>query len=45
MGGNVDKYIRGWMTGDLDMIQDACAEDFVYDDALDGRVTKAKFPE
>jgi hypothetical protein len=41
----VEAYIQGWLTGDLDMIQDACAGDFVYDDAVDGRVTKAQFPE
>jgi hypothetical protein len=39
----VEEYIQGWLTGDLDMIQDACAGDFVYDDAVDGRVTKAQF--
>lgn len=45
MGGYINRYIDGWMTGDVGAIQDACAEDFVFDDALDGRVTKAKFPE
>jgi hypothetical protein len=45
MGGFIEKYYRGWLTGDLDMIQDACAEDFVYDDPRDGRLTKAQFPE
>lgn len=45
MGDHVDKYIQGWMTDDLDMIQDACADDFVYVDAVDGRITKARFPE
>ena len=28
----VESYLQGWTTGDLDMIQDACAEDFVFDD-------------
>jgi hypothetical protein len=45
MGGYIDKYYQGWLTGDLDMIQDACAEDFVYDDPVDGRFTTAQFPE
>jgi hypothetical protein len=42
---NVEKYMQGWTTGDLGTIQDACAEDFVFDDPYDGRITKAKFPE
>jgi len=41
----VEAYTQGWMTGDLKTIQDACAEDFVYDDPVDGRFTKAQFPE
>ena len=41
----VEEYLQGWMTDDLDMVQDACAEDFVYDDPYDGRITKAQFPE
>jgi len=45
VSGCVEKYMQGWMTGDLDMIQDACAEDFVFDDSYDGRITKAQFPE
>ena len=45
MFGNIEKYIQGWRTDDLSMVQDACAEDFVYDDPEDGRFTKAQFPE
>ena len=45
MSGYIEKYIQGWMTDNLDMLQDACAEDFVYDDPQDGRFTKAQFPE
>jgi len=41
----VEEYLQGWMTDDLDMVQDACAEDFVYDDPYDGRITKAQFPD
>jgi hypothetical protein len=41
----VEEYIQGWMTDDLDMVQGACAEDFVYDDPYDGQITKAQFPD
>jgi hypothetical protein len=40
-----ESYMQGWATGDLDMIQGACAEDCVFDDPYDGRITKAQFPE
>jgi hypothetical protein len=42
---NIERYMQGWTTGDLDMIQGACAEDCVFDDPYDGRITKAQFPE
>ena len=40
----IEKFMEGWFTDDLDMILSACADDFVYDDAMDGRFTKAEFP-
>jgi len=36
-----ERYIQGWVTGDVQMLLSACAEDFVYDDPIDGRCTKA----
>ena len=33
------------MTEDVDLMLGACADDFVYDDALDGRITKAQFAD
>ena len=40
----VETYLEGWMADDLDTVQNACAEDFVFDDPYDGRITKAQFP-
>jgi hypothetical protein len=37
--------MRGWKDDDLDMILDACADDFVYDDPYDGRMNKAEFAD
>jgi hypothetical protein len=45
VSGHVEKFIKGWNTDDLDMILDACADDFVYDDPYDGRMTKAEFAD
>jgi hypothetical protein len=39
----MEKSAKGWEIRDLDMILDACADDFVYDDPYDGRMTKAQF--
>ena len=39
-----DRYMEGWVKGDAEMILSSCAEDFVFDDAIDGRFTKAEFP-
>jgi hypothetical protein len=44
MSEHFDRYKEGWIKGDLEMILSACAEDFVYDDPIDGRFTKAEFP-
>jgi hypothetical protein len=37
-----DRYKEGWLKGDPDMVLGACAEDFVYDDPIDGRFTIAE---
>jgi hypothetical protein len=44
MSEHFNRYIEGWVKGDVEMILSACAEDFVFDDAIDGRYTKADFP-
>ena len=33
-------YCEGWSKGDADMIRDAVADDYVWDDSEEGRVTK-----
>jgi hypothetical protein len=40
---HLDAYKEGWRRGDAEMIMAALADDFVYDDPLDGRFTKAEF--
>jgi hypothetical protein len=45
MSEQFDRYMEGWLKGDAEMILSACAEDFVYDDPEDGRMTKAQFAE
>lgn len=44
MSEHFDRYIEGWIKGDLEMVLSACADDFVFDDPIDGRMTKAEFP-
>jgi hypothetical protein len=44
MSEHFNRYIEGWTRGDKEMLLGACAEDFVFDDAIDGRFTKAEFP-
>jgi len=44
MSEHLDKFLEGWVTGDVELLLSVCAEDFVYDDAIDGRVVKAEFP-
>jgi hypothetical protein len=39
-----DRYMEGWTKGDVELLLSACAEDFVLDDAIDGRFTKAELP-
>jgi hypothetical protein len=40
-----EKFMKGWMSEDIDMMLGACADDFVYDDPIDGRITKAQFAD
>jgi len=44
MSEHFDRFLEGWTKGDVEMLLSACAEDFVFDDAIDGRFTKAEFP-
>jgi len=44
MSEHFDRYMEGWTKGDVEMLLSACAEDFVFDDAIDGRFAKADFP-
>jgi hypothetical protein len=41
----LEKYTKGWADDDLDMLLAGCADDFVYDDPYDGRITKAAFAD
>jgi len=43
MSEHLDRYREGWVKGDLEMIVSACAEDFVLDDPVFGRFTKAEY--
>ena len=43
MSEHLDRYLQGWVKGDVEMIASACAEDFVMDDPLYGRFTKAEY--
>ena len=43
MSEHLDRYREGWIKGDLEMIVGACAEDFVMDDPVFGRFTKAGY--
>lgn len=45
MSDLMERFMRGWMSDDLEMILDACADDFVYDDPIDGRFDKTEFAE
>ena len=45
VSSQAEKFVKGWIVDDLDMILDACADDFVYDDPHDGRMSKAEFAE
>lgn len=43
MSEHLDAYKEGWRRADPDMILQALADDFVYDDPIEGRFTKADF--
>jgi hypothetical protein len=43
MSSHLDAFLEGWRKGDADMILQAIADDFVYDDPIGGRFTKAEF--
>jgi hypothetical protein len=43
MSKRLEAYKEGWRRGDAEMILRAVADDFVYDDPIDGRFTKAEF--
>jgi hypothetical protein len=43
MSLHLDLYKEGWRTGNTELILQALADDFVYDDPVDGRFTKAEF--
>lgn len=43
MNEHFEVYKEGWIKGDLEAVLSACAEDFVYDDPIDGRMDKAQF--
>ena len=45
MSDHLERFMQGWMSDDLDMILDACAADFVYDDPIDGRFNKTEFAD
>ena len=43
MSAHLDMYLEGFRRGDAEMILRAVADDFVCDDPIDGRFTKAEF--
>jgi hypothetical protein len=43
MGRHVDLWLEGWRKGDAQMVLSAVTDDFVYEDAQDGRFTRAEF--
>jgi hypothetical protein len=43
MSSCIDAFLEGWRRGDAEMILRAAADDFVYDDPVDGRFTKVEF--
>jgi len=43
MSDHLDAYKQGWRTADPQMILGAVADDFVYDDPIEGRLDKAAF--
>ena len=41
MSSHLETFLKGWKNDDLDVILSACADDFVFDDPIAGRFTKA----
>ena len=39
----LEMWLTGWRTGDAEMILRSVADDFIYDDPVDGRFRKAEF--
>jgi len=45
VSSHLERFMQGWKDDDLDMILSACADDFVFDDPIAGRFTKATFAD
>ncbi len=45
MSEHLDRWLEGWRRGDAQMILGAVADDFIYDDPIDGRFGKAEFAD
>ena len=45
MSDCLEGFTKGWVKEDIGMMLNACADDFVYDDPYDGRITKAQFAD
>jgi len=43
MGRHTDLWLEGWRKGDAQMILSSVTDDFVHEDAEDGRITRAEF--
>jgi hypothetical protein len=43
MRSHLNAFLEGWRKGDAGLILGAVADDFIYDDPIDGRFTKAEF--
>jgi len=43
MGRHVGLWLEGWRKGNAQMVLSAVSDDFVYEDALDGRFARAEF--
>lgn len=43
MSAHVDRWLEGWRKGDAAMVLSTVTDDFVHDDAVDGRFTGEEF--
>jgi len=41
----MEDYLKGWRERDIDMIVDACADDYVYDDPCRGHMTAVQLAD